>query len=51
MADAQAKAMKNNPFLNYTNQFNKGFTFREALFCMHLKTVQTRHATSLTTSN
>lgn len=34
MADAQAKAMKNNHFLNHTNQLNKGFTFREALICI-----------------
>jgi hypothetical protein len=34
MADVQVKAMKSNPFLNYTNQLNKGFTFREALICI-----------------
>ncbi len=34
MAEAQAETMNNNPFLNYTNQLNKGFTFREALICI-----------------
>ena len=51
MADALAKAMKNNPVLYSSNLYNEGFTTSEALFCMHLNTVQTWHATSLTTSN
>lgn len=36
MADALAKAMKNNPVLYSSNLYNEGFTTSEALICIYL---------------
>ncbi len=36
MADALAKAMKNNPVLYSSNLYNEGFTTSEALICIHI---------------